>query len=58
MITKLPQAPTNILEGIMCDADIHYLGTDPYFSIAENLFHEYKTLGIVKHREDWRKKQI
>jgi len=58
MATKLPQAPTNIMEEIICDADLHYLGTDHYFSISENLFNEYFKQGVVKNRADWRKKQI
>jgi predicted metal-dependent HD superfamily phosphohydrolase len=58
MVTKLPQRPTNIFESIICDADLHYLGTDNYFLIAENLYQEYKKLGIVKDRADWKKKQI
>jgi uncharacterized membrane-anchored protein YitT (DUF2179 family)/predicted metal-dependent HD superfamily phosphohydrolase len=58
MATKLPQAPGSSLEEIMCDADLYYLGTDRYFAVSENLYHEYKKLGIVKSRSDWRKKQI
>jgi uncharacterized membrane-anchored protein YitT (DUF2179 family) len=58
MATKLPQRPSNVFESIICDADLHYLGTDNYFLIAENLFQEYKKLGIVKNRADWKKKQI
>jgi uncharacterized membrane-anchored protein YitT (DUF2179 family)/predicted metal-dependent HD superfamily phosphohydrolase len=58
MATKLPQRPTNVFESIICDADLHYLGTDNYFLIAENLFQEYKKLDIVKNRADWKKKQI
>jgi len=38
MATKLPQRPSNVFESIICDADLHYLGTDNYFLIAENLF--------------------
>ena len=58
MATKLPQAPCNILESIICDADLHYLGTDEYFSISENLFHEFRHTGLVKNRAEWRKRQI
>ena len=58
MATKLPQRPTNVFESIICDADLHYLGTDNYFLIAENLFQEYKKLDIVKNRGEWKKKQI
>lgn len=56
--TRLPQAPGSIIEEIICDADLHYLGTDRYFAISENLFHEYIKQGIVKNRADWRMKQI
>jgi uncharacterized membrane-anchored protein YitT (DUF2179 family)/predicted metal-dependent HD superfamily phosphohydrolase len=56
--TKLPQAPGNIFEEIICDADLHYLGTDRYFAISENLFSEYLKQGVVKNRSDWRVKQI
>ena len=56
--TKLPQAPGNIVEEIICDADLHYLGTDRYFAVSENLFHEYLKQGVVKNRGDWRMKQI
>jgi len=58
MATKLPQAPTNELESIICDADLHYLGTDEYFSISETLYHEFRHLNQVKNRGDWRTKQI
>lgn len=57
MVTKLPQTPTNKLESIMCDADLHYLGTDQFFPITENLFKEFKTQGIVKSRKEWDEKQ-
>jgi len=58
MVTKLPQAPVDELEKIICDADLHYLGTDEYFSLAENLFIEFSLLGLIKNRGEWRKRQI
>jgi uncharacterized membrane-anchored protein YitT (DUF2179 family)/predicted metal-dependent HD superfamily phosphohydrolase len=58
MATKLPEEPSNLLEEIICDADLHYLGTDHYFPVAENLYKEYIKLGAVKNRADWRRKQI
>ena len=58
MATKLPQQPSDVFESVICDADLHYLGTDDYFLIAENLFKEYKTLDIVKNREEWKRMQI
>lgn len=58
MATKLPQRPSDVFESIICDADLHYLGTDSYFLIAENLYREYKKQEIVKDRADWKEKQI
>lgn len=57
MVTRAPQLPQTHLEGILCDADLHYLGTDKYAIISENLFLEFKEVGIVKNREEWNKKQ-
>jgi uncharacterized membrane-anchored protein YitT (DUF2179 family)/predicted metal-dependent HD superfamily phosphohydrolase len=58
MATKLPQSPTSQLGEIICDADLHYLGTDQYFPVSEKLFHEYVKQGVVKNRGEWRKKQV
>lgn len=57
MATKVPQTPTNILEEIICDADLHYLGTDKFLPNGEELFKEFKHNGIVKNRKDWDDKQ-
>ena len=58
MATKLPQRPANLLEQIICDADLHYLGTNKFLSNAESLFKEFKHEGVVKSRKDWDKKQL
>lgn len=58
MATRLPQAPVNLMEKVICDADLYFLGSDNYFSIAEDLFLEYKKQGIVKTRKEWIKKQV
>ncbi len=58
MATKLPQRPKNKLEQIICDADLHYLGTENYFEIAEKLYTEYKKKHVVKSRKEWQQKQI
>ncbi len=58
MATKLPQKPQDKLEAILCDADLSYLGTDKYFTIAESLYLELKQVGKVKNWEEWQKVQI
>jgi uncharacterized membrane-anchored protein YitT (DUF2179 family)/predicted house-cleaning noncanonical NTP pyrophosphatase (MazG superfamily) len=58
MATKLPQQPHDKLEQVICDADLHYLGTDTYFQTAECLYREFKNQGLVKNRKDWKKQQV
>lgn len=58
MATKLPYRPNDKLEQIICDADLHYLGTDRYFPVAEKLFVEFKKQGLVKTRKEWQQKQV
>lgn len=44
--TKIPQTPTTLLEKILCDADLDYLGGGQYDEISENLFEELGLIGI------------
>ena len=48
MATKMPQAPQNKLQQIICDADLYYLGTDTYLSKSNKLYKELHESGIVK----------
>ena len=57
MATKLPQSPTDILEKILCDADLFYLGQDGYEAKAEKLFREFKQAGVIKTDTEWLLKQ-
>lgn len=47
MATKMPQSPDNLMEEIICDADLHHLGTTEYFSKASLLLEE---LQCSKHK--------
>ena len=58
MATKLPQQPTNKLGEILADADLFYLGSEDYKTIAKKLFLEYKKFDLVKNEVDWNLKQI
>ena len=53
MVTKLPQAPQNNLEEILCDADLFYLGSDKYAENADQLHNEFKEAGKLKDDEGW-----
>ena len=56
--TKVPQAPQNHLDKIICDADLSYLGSDYFHPIGNLLFLELKAKGIVVNIEDWDDLQI
>lgn len=58
MATKLPQSPHNLLEEIICDADLDYLGRDDFFEIAGKLYAEFELYGIISNPIDWDKLQI
>lgn len=51
--TKLPQNPTTILEKILCDADLDYLGRDDFFMIANKLLCEWNLNGMPTTLKKW-----
>lgn len=58
MATKIPQNPQNILEQIIADADLDYLGRDDFEPIADTLFQELRQREMVADLETWNKIQI
>ena len=42
MATKIPQSPKNILEQIICDADLDYLGREDYKANSTLLLEELR----------------
>ena len=58
MATKLPQTPSNMMEKVLCDADLHYLGTEKYFAISGDLYNEFKEVRIVNNKKEWQKIEI
>jgi len=51
--TKLPQTPKTILEKVLCDADLDYLGRDDFFMIANKLLCEWNLHGIPTTLKKW-----
>lgn len=47
MATKIPQQPRNLLEQILADADLDYLGRTDFFSISNKLRTEFMDYKIV-----------
>ncbi len=58
MATKIPQSPKNILEQIICDADLDYLGRDDFYRIGDTLFVELKAYNILESRDAWDRIQV
>lgn len=57
MATKIPQSPKNLLEEIICDADLDYLGRADFWEIGNKLYQELSTLGVLANEEQWNKLQ-
>lgn len=53
MATKFPHDPKSLLEEIICDADLDYLGREDYFKISNDLFMELRTYGILSNEKEW-----
>jgi uncharacterized protein len=58
MVTSIPHKPENLMQQIICDADLDYLGRDDFFSRAEELYKEFVLLGIVTDRKSWNEVQV
>ncbi len=56
--TKIPQRPHNLMEQIVADADLFYLGTPNYAKFSRNLFLELKHFDPSINDEKWLKIQI
>jgi len=57
MATRIPQSPSNLMQEILCDADLDYLGRDDYFIISQRLLDELKNSRDLTPTE-WKKIQL
>jgi len=58
MATAVPQKPQNILEQVICDADLDYLGRDEYYEKSEKLYREFMAYGIIRNKPEWNALQL
>lgn len=58
MATKLPPNPKNLLEKIMCDADLDYLGRTDFIPVSNTLYEELKKQNKIGSLNEWNKKQL
>jgi adenylate cyclase len=58
MSTKLPPRPTNLLENIICDSDLDYLGRSDFIPVSNMLYEELKAQNKMGSLNDWNKIQV
>ena len=58
LATKLPPNPRNMLEQIMCDADLDYLGRSDMIPVSNTLYLELKERSMIKSLHEWNSLQM
>lgn len=58
LATRFPHHPNNLLEMIMCDADLDYLGREDFAETSEKLRNELIAYQIINAETDWNQFQI
>lgn len=53
MATKIPQNPTTLLQQIIADADLDYLGRPEYQHIAAKLYDELTKQSLIQDEKKW-----
>jgi len=56
--TKIPQKPSNVVEQIIADSDLDYLGTDYFYKIGNKLYNELKAYNRITNEEQWDRLQV
>ena len=57
LITKVAEKPSNLLESIIRDADLEYIGSDDFQKISEHLKKEWLECGVVDNENQFYKIQ-
>ncbi|MFP4025922.1 MAG: adenylate/guanylate cyclase domain-containing protein, partial [Thiohalospira sp.] len=58
LVTQMPPQPKNLLEEIMCDADLDYLGRIDFVPVSINLYKELHERNKIDSIQEWNKLQI
>lgn len=58
MATKLPPRPKNLLEEIICDSDLDYLGRSDFIPVSNTLYEELKAQNKIGALNEWNKLQL
>jgi len=58
LVTQMPPRPKNLLEEIMCDADLDYLGRTDFVPVSINLYKELAERNKIDSILEWNKMQL
>lgn len=58
MATKLPPKPQTVLQKIICDADLDYLGRSDFIPVSNTLYKELKSQSKIGSLNAWNKLQV
>jgi hypothetical protein len=58
MSTKLPPKPKDLLENIICDSDLDYLGRSDFIPVSNTLYEELKEMNKMGSLNEWNKLQV
>lgn len=58
LATRIPQRPRSLLEKIICDVDLDYLGRSDFYEIGDQLYRELKVYKGLNDRNEWNRLQI
>jgi len=58
MATKMPPQPKDLLQKIICDADLDYLGRSDMIPVSNMLYKELKEQNKIGTLNDWNKLQV
>ena len=58
MATRMPPRPDNLLEDIICDSDLDYLGRSDFIPVSNTLFEELKAQNKMGSLDEWNKMQV
>ncbi len=58
MATKLPHTPNDILEAVIQDSDLDYLGRTDFIPVSNELYRELKERNMIGTVDEWNEMQI
>ncbi|MBS2211193.1 HD domain-containing protein [Carboxylicivirga mesophila] len=56
--TKFPPEPKDILEQVICDSDLDYLGRSDFIPVSNTLFQELKERNMIGTIDEWNQMQL